>query len=121
MNRRELAQAMRAGIQRPGVIEDHKTYLKITRDGCFVCALGSAIIELYDGDYETAQEEFRERYVRNEMREDFEPRRGTIVLAEMLGVDPQIALEVSSAHEWEKKSITEIASWLEEPITQFVS
>jgi len=114
MNRGELARVMQAGSKRPGVVEDSSYHISAKDNQCLVCALGAGVIELYGGDFKTAHDDFMKRY--DQRLND--PLKylwglGTMILAEMLGIDHELAADVSYLHEVERQTIAEIAAWLE--------
>lgn len=118
MNRRELAHAMRNGIERPEVFEDRTHFISIGAldDHCFVCALGAAAVGLHNGDFKKAYADYIKRHtksVETDTTIETSRVRSVKVLSEMLGLDFDLAADVSYAHEIERVPINEIASWLE--------
>lgn len=105
MTRRELAQAIRAAMRKPGMIEYRWTYIQITFGHCRVDALGAALVSHYNGDCVRARDEFARQ-------KGFSFRTGHSIIAKMLGIPKELAREISR-REMKGQSIEQIATWLE--------
>ena len=106
MTNLELAEAMLKGLQSPDVIESVVHYIDSTSnpDFCMACALGSALIGKYDGDFRMAED----LYDNHKKQEEIDQ---IDILADMLDISPFLAEEVESRH-LQGKPIKEIAAWL---------
>ncbi len=96
MNKQQLAQAMREGIDRPNVQEHHDIYISsqlvLKKDVCHVCALGAAWVALCGGDWKTAEAVF-------DSKQDDDPgAEGWRLLARLLEIPERLALNISIDH-----------------------
>lgn len=111
MNRHQLADAMIKGLKTPNVIESQTAYIAPSRrrgEGgksilfCHACAMGCAVIGHYEGDVMQAREAWKEA---TRHRAEYD------AFADLLGVEPKLAVEVEFRH-MNGQSIALIAAWL---------
>ena len=109
MTRKELADAMLQGIQTPNVEEWREGFIevKLRSENCWVCALGSALVARNGGDYRKAERLFDRFFALNTAT-----KAGEQVMASLLNIPINLAIQVSERHLWQNQSIEEIAAWL---------
>ena len=107
MNKRELAEAMRVGVQTPGVEESIIHYLDSVQfpGFCKACALGAALIGKFGGDYRKAENAY------DDLNLDWCDAVRT--LAHLLDISEELAEKVEGWHLGDKP-VAEIAAQLEQ-------
>ena len=109
MNRHKLADVMIKGLHTRGVEEDRQAaYVCVSPKGtfCRACALGCALIGMFDGDYTKAERIYDAEYLLRSNDVDFHD-----MFAELLGIPLDLALEIEFKH-LNGMPVQQIAAWL---------
>lgn len=106
MTRYELADAMLRGLHTKGVEESRQHYVTVhdSKNICFVCAIGAALVGEFNGDFREAEIAFDNKQLAEGMGE-------YDAASELLDISPALAVEIEHKH-LNGMPIQQIAAWL---------